>query len=345
MRIAAVHHVVPTERITNAWIKERIRADSAGAMDATELAAAERLLDASFESAGTSIRYRLNGTESALHLVAEAGRNALREAEVVSEDVEFLIYAGVGRGWIEPATAPIVQAELGLRPQACFDILDACASWIRALHVAHTFIRSGTYRCGLIVNAECGFRHYAALGLARPSDLDERFATCTIGEAATATVVIDDGSDHDWHFAFGTFGEHADLCTIPLPAYDAFAPAGLTTDRPTLRFHSRSRELMSVTTRKIVEVFRGDPILSHRTYDVCFGHSASEKAVRIIAKQIQQPYEIYYSTHPDYGNTVSAAVPLGMSLASRDGRLRRGSRVLIIVGASGISVGIASLTF
>ena len=65
----------------------------------------------------------------------------------------------------------------------------------------------------------------------------------------------------------------------------------------------------------------------------------------MIASKLGLPYERYVSTHADFGNTVSATVPLGMSVALSDGRLKRGERVLVMIGASGVTVGLASFTF
>ena len=71
-------------------------------------------------------------------------------------EIDLLIYVGVGRGFIEPATANVFQDLIGLRSATCFDILDACASWLRAVHVARAFIASGAYRHIMILNAESG---------------------------------------------------------------------------------------------------------------------------------------------------------------------------------------------
>jgi 3-oxoacyl-[acyl-carrier-protein] synthase III len=54
---------------------------------------------------------------------------------------------------------------------------------------------------------------------------------------------------------------------------------------------------------------------------------------------------VYVSTHRSFGNTVSASVPLGLSVALDDGRLRRGDRVLLIVAGVGISLGFDTFTF
>jgi 3-oxoacyl-[acyl-carrier-protein] synthase-3 len=112
-----------------------------------------------------------------------------------------------------------------------------------------------------------------------------------------------------------------------------------------MRFFSLSRELFAVTIKKVVEVFEADPRLRDTEHDIGFGHEASTRATSKIAHRLHLPYERYYGTHSKYGNTVSAAVPLGMSLAFQEAVLKRGQNVLLIVGAAGITVGFASFTF
>lgn len=103
------------------------------------------------KAAGTETRYQLDTGEKAIDLVLQAGREALEDAQVAPEEVDLLIYTGIGRGWIEPAMANAVQAGLHLVNATSFDILDACASWLRALHVCQQHIRSGVYRSAMIV--------------------------------------------------------------------------------------------------------------------------------------------------------------------------------------------------
>jgi 3-oxoacyl-[acyl-carrier-protein] synthase III len=344
MRILAVAHAVPSERITNDWIVEQIRAHSAAALSRSELDLLECHLRTFLAAAGTNVRYRLADGEKGIDLALAAARRAFDAAGVTAGEIDFIIYAGVARGWLEPATAAVFQGELGCVSATAFDVLEACASWLRALQVAHAFIRAGVYRCGLIVNCETGFAHYGELTVERLEDLEHCFATCTIGEAATATIVTESSTD-DFHFVFRSFGEHAKLCMIPLPTVAGFLPGEMDPELRTRKFFSRSRELLGVTTRRVVEVFQSDPVLSDPSFDVCFGHAASEKAVRVIAKKLDLPYERYFSTHATHGNTVAASLPLGMSLAVEQGLLRRGHKVLLVVGASGITVGCARFSY
>ena len=330
MKIQAVKHAVPDRRITNDGVVEAVRERNRQNMDAEQLAAVETQLRRHLALAGTDVRYLSDGRDP-IEYVREAGEQALAAAELGSRDIEFLIYAGIGRSWIEPAMANAVQHRLGLTGATCFDVLDACASWLRALQIAHSFLRNGTYRRGMIVNCEVGLQRFADLDFSQADDVEGKLATFTIGEAATATVVTADAEDDDFYFTFKNFGQHSGLCVIPLDGG--------------MRFVSHSAELIRTTVKEIVNVYRADENLSAATYDICFGHTASQKANEIIGRRLGLPAEIEFQTRAKYGNTAAASIPLAMSLAIEEGRLCRGHRTLCIMGSAGITVGLAKFTF
>ena len=345
MKIASVRAALPSRAITNEWVLRQIRDANAGRYAPAQLDQIEQTVDQFLGAAGTDLRYRLDDGERAIDVALRAGRDALARSGVAPDDVEFVLYAGVARGWIEPAMATVVQSELGLRNATGFDVLDACASWLRALEIAHAYISSGVYRVGLIVNCECGlYRSYARWALDDPSELGHQLASYTIGEAATATVLIDDGSARRYHFRFRTRAEDFRLCLLPTVALQDFWPGeGDPRIKPD-RFFSLSSELLATATRFVLQEFAADPELSGRTFDVCFGHSPSEKVCRLIARKLGLE-QIFVPTHREYGNTVSASIPLAMSLASDRGRLKDGDRVIVIVGSAGITAGFCAFDF
>jgi 3-oxoacyl-[acyl-carrier-protein] synthase III len=132
---------------------------------------------------------------------------------------------------------------------------------------------------------------------------------------------------------------------IPLENAEHFLPAVAVAGFKPGKFFTYSGELLSITTRKILELYESDPKLKEGRYDVGFGHAASEKAADIVRRRLGIAEEAFVPTHALYGNTIAASVPLAMSLALDENRLRRGHKVLVVVGASGITVGIAAFTF
>jgi len=346
MRIRAVQHAIPTATMTNEVCLRELdrRLDLQSVEPQTRQAILARVGNF-MDACGTQVRHLRDDNETSLEFVLDAARSALEKSDTNPDEVEFLIYVGVGRGWIEPATANVVQAELGLPNCTCFDLLDACASWLRALQVAHSLITSGAYRCGMIVNCECTAESYLDLDLHSVEDVERRLACFTIGEAATATIVDDSNPGDDFYFRFINHSEHYPLCMIPLPNFTDYLPPQTEINGSANRFFSRSEELMSHGVRRTIDGFRNDPKLGEWDFDLLLTHSATTKGFEIVFRRLQLDATKWFDTHPAYGNTVSAAVPLAMSLAQEQGRLKRGSRVLTIVPSAGMSLGFATFTF
>ena len=154
MRFCSIEAVLPTRAITNDDIVRSLREASGRYLSAAQLRSVERKTRAAFRSMGTKVRYYRQPDERPSELCAHAARRALQKAKVGTEEIDLLIYVGVGRGFLEPATAYVFQDLLGLRNATRFDILDACASWLRGIQIARSFIEGGTYRTALVLNAE-----------------------------------------------------------------------------------------------------------------------------------------------------------------------------------------------
>ena len=346
VRIAAVRHALPSLRLTNDDVVGLVRAHNA-ALGSERLDAVEEAIRRFLASAGTVVRYFVDpGTgEKAIDLALDAGRRALAQGALAPENVDFVIYCGVGRGWVEPAMANVIQSELGLVNANVFDVLDACGSWLKALHIAHTFLSAGTYRAGLIVNCEAGFRHLADLSVQGVEDLEHKAAALTVGEAATATVVLASEPADEAYFRFRTEGRHHGLCMVPLASHADFEVQAPDPRKVPGKFFSLSSELIGTGVRMIIETYQADPVLRAGTYDLIFGHAASRRASELLLRRLRLPLDRYVGTHERFGNTVSASIPLGMSVAWDEERLRRGARVLIVVGSAGLSVGFATFRY
>lgn len=344
MKILSVAHAVPSWPVDNDYWLEKIRVNNRH-LSREQLACVERRVERYFEDTGTRVRFFLADGEKAIDLVRKAGRAALESANIDRRDIDLLIYAGVGRGWLEPAMAAVVQRELGLTSATAFDVLDACASWLRALHIASMFIRHGNIRRVMIVNCEASLMGYANVGRADDPAFESRLATMTIGEAATATIVGDECRDDDVYFRLATFPDDFLLCMIPLSNASDFVADGDRVPEGDTKFFAHSRELVMSTVRRIIEVYVADSRLKAWRYDICFGHAAGEKVECLVRRQLGIPDETYFGTHARFGNTVAATIPLAMSAAIEEGRFKRGDRALIVVGSAGVSVGFCTFTF
>ena len=344
MRFAAVTHALPSRRVTNDELVQRLADRNRDTLSPTDVTAVCEYLDQQLRRAGARERCHREAGESALEFGRVAGRQALDEAGLSPASIDLLIYAGVGRGFVEPATANVFQHELGLARATCFDILDACASWLRAVDVARSLMGTGPYRTAMVLNCEFNFAEYEPAHVRSREEMEELWAGYTVGEAATATILTSD-ADPSYCASFANLGQHVSLCQIPLPHAAQFQNGGARADRLPLRFYAEPNPLAASATRQLERQYWSDDRFCGVDHDIVFGHSASVPVSRSVREKLKLDGALHYELFPHYGNTVSAALPLAMSLAHREGRLRRGHRVLLIMGGAGITTALGTFVF
>lgn len=347
MKILAVRHALPSLAVTNDDVLDRIRHASHGHLETAALDGVETEIRSFLARAGTEVRYTLGPGETAHGLMSSAVAQAIATAGVSPRDIDLVIYAGVSRGWLEPSMACAIQDQAGIGDRAtCFDVLEACASWIRAMQITSALFQAGSHRLALIVNCECAYAHMAPWTVTSPADLEYTMAAYTVGEAATATVISAEAAAGKVEFFGRSYGQHHRLCMIPLDSAENYGTG--PADRPATGsnvFFSYAQELVSLNMKYLVDEFRKTKDISGVPCDRYFSHSVSAKAGRLFQRQANIPLEKWYCTHARYGNTVSASIPLALSCALDDGFLQRGHRVLTIVGSAGISIAFMRFTF
>jgi len=345
MKILNISYALPSKRVDNEELIREVIERNRGELTPEAQVDLEAMFRRFFRMSGSKTRFHRAAGEKALTLAIKAGKKALDKAGVKPEEVDLLIYAGVTRGWVEPATANLFQSELGLKSATCFDVLDACASWIRAMAVAKSFISQKIYKMVMIVNCECGFREYANFDIPKAEDLEHAFSGFTIGEAATATLLTADDDVDESIFSFKTWGGKHGLCKIPLPNASEFSTNGDTDNMKPLSFFTSPGELLSFTIRKLVGHFNESREIAERAHDIVFGHSVSVASTSKTADLIGLDRNSVFETHDRFGNTVSATLPLGMAVAEEEGRLKRGMQVLLLMGSAGVSTAMASFKY
>lgn len=337
MRYCAVEYAIPSKVVTNTEIIQEIVSMSKRFLTQKALNLLEFKLDELFKKSVTSVRYHRAKNEKAIQFGIEAGKKALQSANMSPKDIDLLIYVGVGRGYIEPATANVFQKQLRLTKATCFDILDACASWLRAVHVAHSFLKTGMYRNIMIMNCEFNFREYANFEFKSVKDIEFNFPTFTIGEAATATIVTASEEDDEYYASFRTWGDRHTLCKIPLPHFNEYSDGELRKEIPSLTFFSYGEKIFRFVFSRLCKHYREDAVLNKFSHEIVFSHAASDAMSDKVIQSCKLGIDKGYNTHKRFGNTVSASVPLAMACAMKDGKLKHGTNVLTGFGSAGVS--------
>jgi 3-oxoacyl-[acyl-carrier-protein] synthase III len=346
MRIVSLAAVQPSNDFDNSGYLDLIDRNLAetGMADGERSHAIERLARI-YDKAGSSHR-RMEPTPHRGHsmdLLRHAALQALAEASRMPEDVDLIIYCSVARGWMEPSSAAAAQAAIGAVNASCFDVLEACAGWMRAVEIADALMRSGRYGNALIVGVEAGMREVAIPRAGGFHLHDEHLAAFTIGESATAMLVEHDEAPPP-EIDIRSDGRLHEVCMIPLPMAESFLLSEGPSPDP-IRFVSHSERLFPAVMTPLIPLMRKRLAAPDAASIALFiPHAASGKASEAVRKALGIPAEKFLCGHARFGNTVSMAMPTVLDFARRSGRIKPGDRVCFLVASAGISYGYGILT-
>jgi 3-oxoacyl-[acyl-carrier-protein] synthase III len=345
VKIDAVRAVFPSTRLGNEDIVELVRQESRSTFT-QDLDRALAAILFQLRQSGACERYVSQPDEQPLAMMATAVNEALDEAGCAKEDVDLLIYTSIARGFVEPGGAYLVAQALGMDRVHCFDVLDGCMGWSRAVDLVQSLFRTGRYRRALIVNGEFILRRNGMIyphnfALTRYEDISWSFPGFTAGEVATATVLSPD-PDRPWEFCFSSRTDLADLCTVPTEGYQDYCRASRRIGKNGVgHFTTFGSEIQSLGGKDLVDIFQrlpGAPV------EIVFPHSATKTGWDGFAAACGVGDRLFHIFHR-CGNVGSASIPTGLALAVREDRLKRGDRAAAWIASAGMSFAAYSFTY
>lgn len=343
MRIDAVKAALPSRKLSNEDVLQIVRESSEASYNG-DLDAAIEKIESWLAYSGAQTRYLLEESETPLGVLTRAINAALEEANCAKDDIDTLVYVGVGRGFIEPAGAYLVAHALGFNNAHCFDVLDACNSWSRGAQLIYHLLQSGSSKRAMIVNAEFSVtgNRLGNFALRHEGELNWTFPTYTIGEAATATIFSADPTN-EWKFKFRSRPDLADLCTIPVNGFQGYCNQTERIGKNGNRFTSYGYELFEAAGPELVQVFQdlNPPIDKLRAI---FPHAASQKAGDDLAEKYNLQH-LVSNVYPRCGNLVSCSVPAALAFAVEEQRVARGDLLAAVVASAGMSFSAYSFVY
>ena len=232
-----------------------------------------------------------------------------------------------------PATACLVQKELGATKAAAFDLEAACSGFIYALEVGRAFIASGVYKNVLIIGAE---------KLSSIIDWEDRNTCVLFGDGAGAAVLQRrDGARGVLATRLGSDGNKADI--LAMPGGGCRQPA--TVDSVNERIHflkMEGREVykaavnaMTAAAKEVLETSG----LSIEDIQCIIPHQANQRIISAIGSRLGAREDQVFVNLQKYGNTSAASVAVALDEALQTGKIKRGDKILIIAFGAGLTWG------
>jgi 3-oxoacyl-[acyl-carrier-protein] synthase-3 len=274
-------------------------------------------------------------------LAAEAGRAALVGAGVDPLAIDLVIFASASHDVAEPATANILQDKLGCTAAAVFDVKNACNSFLNGLDVAHAFIQTGRARRVLVAAGEV-LSPTINWTVRDKADFAVKLAAFTLGDGGGACVVEAADGSHErgrglLPAMFVSEGRHWELSTI----LGGGTLHGFDPERQ--YFECQSAELQSLAVGQLPGLLtKAVESVGWSLDDVdrIVPHQVSRSVIEQISDLLEIPTSLSEVTLDQFGNTAAASIPIALSLAVEQERIRRGDKVLLVGGAAGFSAGV-----
>lgn len=249
-------------------------------------------------------------------LATEAAGRALADAGVQADELDLIIVATSTPDFVFPSTACLVQAKLGNKGAAAFDVQAVCSGFVYAMSTADAFVRAGRARCALVIGAEV---------FSRILDWNDRGTCVLFGDGAGAVVLK--AADAPGILAAEL---HADgsqmniLCAAGNVAY------GEVTGDPFLRMDGQAvfKQAVNVLEKSARQVC-ADAGLTLADVDWLVPHQANVRILNMLARKLDVSLDKVVVTLDRHANTSAASVPLALDAARRDGRIKSGHVVLM----------------
>jgi 3-oxoacyl-[acyl-carrier-protein] synthase-3 len=274
--------------------------------------------------------------EATSDMAAAASLKALEMAGIEPEDLDMIICGTVTPDMPFPAAAVFVQAKIGAKKAACFDVSAACAGSLYALAIADAFIKSGQARSILVIGAEL---------LTRIMDWRDRNTCVLFGDAAGAMVMVPE--TREGHGLLSTHlhtdGTQAHILNIPGGgSAKPFSPEVYEKREQYVKMNGRE---VYKTAVRVLEACSREALdrNGYKTDDVThvIAHQANLRILEAVMKRLEIPLEKCVLNIEEVGNTSSASVPLTLDQANRQGALKPGDLVLMMAIGGGMAWGSA----
>jgi 3-oxoacyl-[acyl-carrier-protein] synthase-3 len=320
-KIVGLGHHVPERIITNEYLSSIIDTNDAWILERTGIKE-RRFIDPS--------------KDTVANMAARATRMALKRAELEEKDIEFIVFATITPDYFFPGSGVLLQRELGLEGIGALDIRNACSGFIYALSVADQFIKTGVYKTILVIGAEI---QSTALDLTTRG----RNTAVIFGDGAGAAIL-----------------QRADkpgILSTHLHSDGRFAEELYVKDPGSSRPHEERQpeQILDTSTYKVVmngnQVFKHAVVrfmeviqealnangLKKEEISLLVPHQANLRISQYIQEKLKLSDSQVYNNIMRYGNTTAASIPIALSEAWAEGKIREDSLVCLAAFGSGFT--------
>jgi 3-oxoacyl-[acyl-carrier-protein] synthase III len=281
---------------------------------------------------GIRARHIAADHETTRTLATEAARRALAHAGIDASEIDLIVLATSTPDNTFPATATLVQNDLGITQGAAFDIQAVCSGFVYALATADNFIRAGQSKAALVIGAET---------FSRILDWTDRGTCVLFGDGAGAFVLTatEDKSRGIMKTRLRSDGRYNDKL---------YVDGGPSTTKTVGHLRMEGKEVFKHAVTNIASVMdetMKEAGVTPAEVDWFVPHQANRRILEGTARKLGISEDKIVMTLDHHGNTSAASIPLAFDEAVRDGRIKPGDLCLLEAMGGGFTWGAALLRY
>lgn len=288
-------------------------------------------------------RHIIKGEDTTTTMGVKAATIAIERSGVAKEDIDFVVFATLSPDYYFPGPGVLVQRDLGLRTVGALDVRNQCSGFIYALSVADQYIKTGMYKNVLVIGSEV---HSAGLDMTTRG----RGVSVIFGDGAGAAVLSreEDLTKGILSTHLHSEGQHAEELIVKAPgmggrwvtdiladndpddeSYFPYMNGQFVFKNAVVRFSEVINEGLQANNLQISDI------------DMLIPHQANLRISQFIQKKFNLTDDQVYNNIQKYGNTTAASIPIALTEAWEQGRIKSGDTVVLAAFGSGFTWGSA----
>ena len=277
----------------------------------------------------TGIKERRVSHVNVSDMAVVAAHHALAAADLEPTDIDLIVLATCTADLVIPSAASLVQAKLGAKNAAVFDLNAACSGWIYALNVGTQMVKGGGHDKVLVIGAE---------KLSFLLDFTDRSTAVLFGDGAGAVVIeATDEAVGLQSVEIGTDGSVAEILCVPGigTAGDRYQgdPNQYAVHMDGPEVFRRAVTAMGEASSRVVE----QAGLSVQDVDLLIPHQANVRIIDATARKLKLAPEQVFVNIASYGNTSAATIPIALTEALEEGRVAPGANIVFAAFGAGLT--------
>lgn len=284
-------------------------------------------------------RHALKGSDTTTSMGVKASLKAIEAAKINKEEIDFIVFATLSPDFYFPGCGVLVQKELGLPNVGALDIRNQCSGFLYALSVADQYIKTGMYKNILVIGAET---QSPALDMTTRG----RNMAVLFGDGAGAAIVS--RSDNPERGILSTHlhsqGEHAEQLAMIAPGVGTKWVTELLAENdpddvsyyPNMNGQFVFKNAV-VRFAEVIEEGLKTNGLSNKDINMLIPHQANLRISQFVQHQFKLTDEQIFNNIMKYGNTTAASVPIALTEAVQQGKIKDGDLVVLAAFGSGFT--------